>query len=1501
MKKRRFEKSGGRRGRLVRLLATVSAASLLLAFYTGGADEDGDGMPDAFERFFGLSVGVDDSADDPDGDGLDNLAESAAGTDPFSADTDLDGWDDREDADPVSRAVYLWGDPRFTYGVTNHYTRPAWASFGLADGGEPFTGGAYAYGWLLDEPGDRLLMSIDRSLVSNDLWLAVAASGFESSPFMASVLDSNLVALTEPVALGDAFPPWQTNRLPLSAWPGASVIALHSAEGGAAVAVSVLYEDSDGDGLDDAQNAQLNAGDGEPPDGLPPAVGGETDVSDSSSVAGEWIGFESDEGYAVGPLDGQMGWEATEGADVSDADAFEGAQSMILRRNDPGGMESRGAVRALETVFTNDVVWCSLRQRCVPNGPRLPRDEIGAAAFVTDETGHVVAYDGISGEWVVSERAFPGLTGVWARVDFRLDYAGKTYTLCFQGIAVHRDIGFADAALARPNGFYMRNDSSHEGSDAMADAIAFSTEEPAGLDFDGDGLSNADERAAGTDEWNADTDGDGLDDLLEIALGLDPLQNNEDYDGDGISNEDELIFGTNPVDPDSDGDGIPDLWLASFVDGASASRLSGDWLASGSCITGLGSSKMRAEYALAVPEAGMYRIALEVSNAAGASSSFRLQILIDGQPFRWLEPELDGTPCVLVLDSPWLVTGTHTVRIAWPEGTGGILTIHSLALYGVDGPDADGDGIQDWMSARLRDEFSDSDGDGISDAEELILGTDPLNPDTDGDTLADGEEIVIFGTDPLSEDSDNDGIGDTSVIQSRLGADTSFRRAFHLTAAWSASEDGELSSQTGNAECFYDMDVPEDGGVRFGVRLRNGPTDPPDDYVFQVAVTVDGVSAGTVSVRADCDLAGTGWVSLPWLKAGTRRFGLRWKNDSDQPLRPTSIVIERVELRAVDAPDTDGDGIQDWSESELRKKGDSDGDGLSDFLEVFQYRTDPFRKDSDGDGLSDGEEIKTYKTDPLNADSDGDGVSDGEEVAILGTDPLYAEFPSAFSETAASAPGSAALATAGIWHVAGTELHGIRRGYAEYRLTAPSAGIYAVSVDAALSWHPFLDRGVSPVTTGELLLYVDGIYLGRVTVRSADGSPDTVRLFTPCVSPGAHTVRVFYNNLNSEQHLHVRRVSLLSAPGEDTDSDGIADWANVLVAGRSGLDPVSWSYASPACLEGGAKFASLATCAVQTADGVSSVPVKPGIAGRWYADVPLAPHAPVAVDIAFENGAASASASVEWRALNLASETGSVTIRAGDSLRITCAPENTAEASVRVSVPGIGTFQTLSTDAAAVLFSDPGSYQVAAAYQGSPEITGTLTVTVLGGAFPETSPVCMVSTPRLWAVPGIGDGTPVETGAGLKATLSGTGQMTLTLSEPYGDHRMVLRAGAGGAVLDSMPATGFWMQGAPEAYARIVGHREGYDVRQSDLVAWGPPPGVEIVISTIVTGVMFDDFSLSRTVAASDFDGAGQYFYRLIHPDSVSAAACHTVKAYQNGEFVGEAWYAGSAVPGVLK
>lgn len=60
--------------------------------------------------------------------------------------------------------------------------------------------------------------------------------------------------------------------------------------------------------------------------------------------------------------------------------------------------------------------------------------------------------------------------------------------------------------------------------------------------------------------------------------------------------------------------------------------------------------------------------------------------------------------------------------------------------------------------------FIDSDGDRLSDAKEGQLGTDPYNPDTDGDKLNDGDEVIDFKTDPLNPDSDWDGLKDGAEV-----------------------------------------------------------------------------------------------------------------------------------------------------------------------------------------------------------------------------------------------------------------------------------------------------------------------------------------------------------------------------------------------------------------------------------------------------------------------------------------------------------------------------------------------------------------------------------------------------------------------------------------------------------------------------------------------------------------------------------------------------------------
>jgi hypothetical protein len=86
-------------------------------------------------------------------------------------------------------------------------------------------------------------------------------------------------------------------------------------------------------------------------------------------------------------------------------------------------------------------------------------------------------------------------------------------------------------------------------------------------DDDGDGLTNSDELARGTDPLNPDTDGDGIGDGDEVALGTNPLDlHNQpvtqaqsipvayvntfaDTDGDSVADVDEGVLGTDPKNP----------------------------------------------------------------------------------------------------------------------------------------------------------------------------------------------------------------------------------------------------------------------------------------------------------------------------------------------------------------------------------------------------------------------------------------------------------------------------------------------------------------------------------------------------------------------------------------------------------------------------------------------------------------------------------------------------------------------------------------------------------------------------------------------------------------------------------------------------------------------------------------------------------------------------------------------------------------------------------------
>ena len=94
-------------------------------------------------------------------------------------------------------------------------------------------------------------------------------------------------------------------------------------------------------------------------------------------------------------------------------------------------------------------------------------------------------------------------------------------------------------------------------------------------------------------------------------------------------------------------------------------------------------------------------------------------------------------------------------------------------------PDTDGDNLPDGYEVLtlgtdptkpdtddngVLDCDEDFDEDGLTNLQEYEQGTEPYNDDTDGDGLKDGEEIYTYGTDPLKVDTDDDGLDDGDEI-----------------------------------------------------------------------------------------------------------------------------------------------------------------------------------------------------------------------------------------------------------------------------------------------------------------------------------------------------------------------------------------------------------------------------------------------------------------------------------------------------------------------------------------------------------------------------------------------------------------------------------------------------------------------------------------------------------------------------------------------------------------
>jgi hypothetical protein len=257
---------------------------------------------------------------------------------------------------------------------------------------------------------------------------------------------------------------------------------------------------------------------------------------------------------------------------------------------------------------------------------------------------------------------------------------------------------------------------------------------------------------------------------------------------------------------------------------------------------------------------------------------------------------------------------------------------------------------------------ADSDNDGLSDGVEMILGTDPLNGDSDGDTVCDGTEY---------------GLTDLDIANSVVGGDT-------LSPPGGARTD----------KCPPDAETPDDPAAEEDPDAEGDPLAPAVCTSF---VSDRDPTTTTDPGRADTDGDGRSDGEEDWNQDGMVG-GVPHPTLVGQTIvsctslwetAKVTLCVSWCEFDPTDPKDIladfDADGLSNIEECgfHLPSENEPVPSGVPSWPGTH---TDELNPDTDGDGLFDGFEVNGVRTDPLKVDTDDGGVPDGAEVAA-GTNP----------------------------------------------------------------------------------------------------------------------------------------------------------------------------------------------------------------------------------------------------------------------------------------------------------------------------------------------------------------------------------------------------------------------------------------------------------------------------------------------------------------------------------
>ncbi|MEH8032804.1 hypothetical protein [Gallibacterium anatis] len=312
--------------------------------------------------------------------------------------------------------------------------------------------------------------------------------------------------------------------------------------------------------------------------------------------------------------------------------------------------------------------------------------------------------------------------------------------------------------------------------------------------------------------------------------------------------------------------------------------------------------------------------------------------------------------------------------------------------------DRNGDGKPD-----ITDGNKDEDGDGVDNKDEKDDGTNPFNPDTNGDGKKDGEDDVNnndvdndgvndadekdAGLDPNKNDTDGSGTSDGDEDTDGDGISNKDESDTTKLGKTDENNDGVSDvNQPADPTVTHSSKVGEDGVTRYTGGVEIDPLGNGASHIDRVTINYtpedgkDGAGAPTTiyAVNKDgawglyTDDAGTQALDNPLISINSQTGKITFAPDAvadgrslsaqndNKATAPKSKPSKEISVVAKD-DNHDADKLLDKDDTDI------DGDGVNNADEIAAG-LDPHNPDTNGDGVNDGDE-----------DSDGDGKPNKDE------------------------------------------------------------------------------------------------------------------------------------------------------------------------------------------------------------------------------------------------------------------------------------------------------------------------------------------------------------------------------------------------------------------------------------------------------------------------------------------------------------------------------------------